>query len=74
MNWKYSIGWIVWILGFGVLEYKALKDKKKGDTLSEHVWATIGQGQDSPSWINWTFRIILGVGFAWLVPHFFFGV
>lgn len=73
MNWKYTIGWIVWILGFGVLEYKAIKDKRPGDTLSEHVWEAIGTKDKSPSAINWICRITLGLGFAWLIPHFFTG-
>lgn len=71
LNWKYTLGWIIWILGFGVLEYKAIKNKSEGDTLSEHVWSVIGTGADSPSALNWVFRIGLGGLFAWLIPHFF---
>lgn len=73
LNWKYTVGWVVWILGFGVLEWRAIKDRDKGDTLSEHVWQTIGQGSDSPSWLNWVLRIVLGGGLVWVTHHFFTG-
>lgn len=73
LNWKYTIGWVIWILGFGALEYAAIKNKKKGDTLSEHVWDVIGTGEDSPSALNWIMRGGLLVGFGWLIPHFFLG-
>jgi len=73
LNWKYTVGWIIWILGFGVLEYKAVKDKKKGDTLSEHVWQVVGTTTKKKSALNWVLRGGLGVLFAWLIPHFFTG-
>ncbi len=73
LNWKYTLGWILWIVGFGVLEYKALKDKREGDTLSEHVYKVIGTKAVKKSWVNWVFRIGLGGLFAWLIPHFFTG-
>ena len=70
LNWKYSLGWLIWILGFGVLEYRAIKDKDKGDTLSEHVWSVVGTKTAKKHWVNWVFRIGLGGLFAWLIPHF----
>ena len=39
LNWKYTVAWVVWILVFVVIEAVAIADKKKGDTLSEHLWA-----------------------------------
>ena len=38
LNWKYTIAWVIWILAFGIIEAIAVIDKKKGDTLSEHIW------------------------------------
>ena len=73
LNWKYTVGWIIWILGFGVLEYNAIKNKSKGDTLSAHVWSVIGTGKDSPSALNWVMRGGLAILFGWLGPHFFLG-
>lgn len=73
LNWKYTLGWIVWIIGFGLLEYRAIKNKKPGDTLSAHVWSVIGTGSDSPSVLNWITRGVLAVGFGWLIPHFYLG-
>lgn len=73
LNWKYTVGWIVWILGFGALEYAAIKDKRKGDTLSEHVWEVVGTKTKNKSAINWGLRIVLGGFFAWVIPHLFTG-
>jgi len=38
LNIKYTIAWVVWILTFAIIEAVAIFDKKKGDTLSEHIW------------------------------------
>lgn len=73
LNKKYTIAWILWMVGFLAIEYSALKDKRKGDTLSEHVWATIGTKTKTKTALMWGARIGLGVLFAWLVPHFFAG-
>ena len=71
LNWKYTLGWILWILGFLGLEYFAIRDKRKGDTLSEHVWATIGTKTKKKTVAMWAFRLGLGGLFVWLIPHFF---
>jgi len=72
LNRKYTIAWILWILGFAAIEFMAVKDKRQGDTLSEHVWSVIGTNhKGSKTALMWTARIVLGVGFAWLIPHFF---
>ena len=74
LNKKYTLAWILWIIGFGVIEYSALKNKEKGDTLSEHVWKVAGTKTKTKSALNWIIRIGLGGLFAWLIPHFFTGV
>jgi len=68
---KYTWAWMLWVLAFGVIEYAAIKDKKKEDTLSEHVWK-LGQikGGKATGW-NWAFRLGLGGLFVWLIPHLF---
>ena len=71
LNWKYTVGWILWALGFVALEFFALKDKRKGDTLSEHVQAAIGTGSKKRTAAMWAFRLGLGGLFVWLIPHFF---
>ncbi len=73
LNWKYTLGWILWVVGFLGLEYAAIKDRRKGDTLSEHVWATIGTKTATKTTVMWVFRIGLGGLIAWMIPHFFTG-
>jgi len=72
LNKKYTWAWIAWILGFLGLEYMALRNKKPGDTLSEHVWKVIGtKHQGTKTALMWTARVGLGILVAWLIPHFF---
>lgn len=72
LNSKYTIAWVLWILAFGVIEYKAIADKSEGDTLSEHVRKLIGTGGKRGA-INWVFRGgVLGL-LLWLIPHFMTG-
>ena len=70
---KYTAMWVIWIAAFGVIEYAALKDKDKGDTLSEHVRKLIGTNTPGRNWENWIARAgVLGL-LLWLIPHFFTG-
>ncbi len=73
LNSKYTWLWVVWIAAFGVIEYSALKNKKEGDTLSEHVWKAIGTDTPGRSWKSWLGRGVLLGGFIWIIPHFFTG-
>jgi hypothetical protein len=69
----YTALWITWIAMFFVVEFAALRDKKEGDTLSEHLWSWLGtDNQSGPS------RKIFGATaltlFAvWFFPHILFG-
>ena len=74
LNKTYTILWIVWILCFGVIEFAALKNKKEGDTLTEHVRKLIGTNTPGRNWENWVARVALAGGVLWLIPHFFTGV
>lgn len=40
----FTIAWIVWGVAFAIIEGIALFNSRRGDTLSEHVWAWIGVG------------------------------
>ena len=73
MNKKYTAMWIIWLLGFGVIEYAAMKNNKSGDTLTEHVWKVIGTNTPGRNWENWVARVVLAGLLIWLVPHFFTG-
>ena len=71
----FTAGWIVWILGFCVLEAIALVRKARGDTLSEHVWQWFklkGNKRNRKPW-----EIALRFGFlafwSWLTIHFLAG-
>jgi hypothetical protein len=73
LNKKYTWLWVIWVLAFGVIEYSALKNKGKGDTLTEHVRKLIGTGTAGRNWENWVARIVLAGGILWSIPHFFTG-
>jgi hypothetical protein len=73
LNSKYTMLWIAWILGFLGIEYAAMKNKRRGDTLTEHVWATIGTKTKGKTAAMWIARIGLGGLLLWLIPHFFTG-
>lgn len=61
----YTLAWIVMALWFVVWETLALKRKKGGDTLSEHVWWLLKRGP-----VVWW----AGAGFlTWLFGHFLLG-
>jgi len=72
---KYSWAWIVWLLAFGVIEWRAIvdDDKAEGDfTLSHYVRRLLGNNKTATA-ANWLFRIGLGGFFVWLIPHFYLG-
>ena len=68
---KYSWWWGLWVIMFGVIEWKALANKEEGDTLSEHVWKLMGKReyQKQGLWLLW--RIGIGGLLVWLMAHFF---
>ena len=72
LNSKYTKLWIIWILAFGVIEYSAIKDKAKGDTLSENIRELIGTTGTRDA-LAWIFRLGVGGLILWAIPHFFTG-
>lgn len=71
---SYTVAWIVWGVMFLAIEGGAIFNKKKGDTLSEHVWKWIGKrGHPKPKGYK-VRRGALGVFLLWLIGHFFGGL
>jgi len=74
---KYGWAWILWVVFFGVVEFKAIldDDKAEGDfTLSHYVRRLIGE-KGIGGVGHWAFRAFLVGLFSWLVPHFnYFGL
>lgn len=70
----YTMAWAAWLAAFGVIEGKALLDRRRGDTLSEHVWRWFGTARDiQPSgWVKFR-RFVLLSFLAWLTAHFLTG-
>lgn len=63
-RWAYTAGWVAIGLAFAVLEYLAVRDKRKKDTLSEHIWWLFGLHP-----VIW----FMGAGgLIWMVRHFLF--
>lgn len=71
----WTFAWIGWGVYFAIVEGMALFNSKRGDTLSEHVWAFLGfsDGVRSPS--GWTRlrRFVVLAFMAWLSVHFLTG-
>ncbi|MFF3793768.1 hypothetical protein ACFYXW_27610 [Streptomyces sp. NPDC001981] len=73
----WSWAWIAWLAAFVAIEGKALTNKTKGDTLSEHVWKwfstarTGAQGQPT-GWVRLR-RFALLAFMTWLSVHFLTG-
>ena len=59
----FTWAWGLWIGLFLVIEGLALANRRKGDTLSEHVWWARGRAK-------WPVRLGIGGLLAWLAYHF----
>jgi len=57
----FTWAWILWALAFVGIEGAALANKRRGDTLSEHVWRIRAHKAG-----RWGLAAFLG----WLVYHF----
>lgn len=69
----FTVAWVVWLLGFAVLEGVALARKAPGDTLSEHVWSWFRVRDERPTPLVWLLRVPLLIGGVWLTGHLAFG-
>ncbi|WP_431728254.1 hypothetical protein [Verrucosispora sp. TAA-831] len=77
-GWTWA--WLAWFAWFSVVEGLALANSRKGDTLSEHVWAWFGTQRRQPGEperprSGWTQarRVLLLAFMAWLSVHFLTG-
>lgn len=65
---KYTLAWVIWLAMFGAIEGSALLNKKRGDTLTEHVrkWAAVGNKPKGWRLRRFTLLTLL----AWMAGHF----
>ena len=71
LNWKFTLGWILWIFVFVIIEGIAVINKEKGDTLSEHFWKLFDiKETEKPSKIM---RFGALAGLTWLYVHLLTG-
>ena len=66
----YRYLWIGWAAAFIGIEFAAIKNNKRGDTLSENVWAVLGTWKSNPNGWQKTARVGMAAGLAWLAYHF----
>ncbi len=62
---KFAWAWILWLVGFGVIEYIAIKNDGVGEgnfTLSHYARRLAAS--------SWIFRVALTLLLAWLPGHF----
>lgn len=66
----------IWILVFaagGLTELVALFTRRRGDTLSEHVWMLTRPGSGKPGIALWASRGAVALVCLWLAGHFAMG-
>lgn len=74
MNPLYTFGWVILFVLGGVLETLAIIDRRRGDTLSEHVWKVFLVKDARHPVLRWLLRIPLLGALTWLTLHFAFGL
>lgn len=67
----YTVGWIVWLGMFGAIEGAALFNKRRGDTLTEHVVRWCSMKDKGKAWRIRRFGLLAFL--AWLASHFLTG-
>jgi hypothetical protein len=74
-DWLFTVAWVAVLLWFVVWEGLALWRKRRGDTLSEHVWQWFCLSGPKAGKSRWCIvRRVFFIGFwAWLTLHFVFG-
>lgn len=74
-DWVFTLLWVGIVIYFVIVEGVALVRKKRGDTLSEHVWDWFclkGEKDGKSAWC--IVRRVLFFGFwIWLTVHFLSG-
>lgn len=67
----FTVAWILWLVGFVVIEGIAIANSKPGDTLSEHIWRWFSIRDKQPGYR--VRRALLSSLLAWLLLHFLSG-
>lgn len=47
----FTAAWIFWLLMFAAIEGAALVNRKRGDTLSEHIWSWFAVRDKPKGWV-----------------------
>jgi len=68
---EYTIIWGLWLLILLLVEAAALRNKKKGDTLSEHIWKWFSIKERGAMW-RWRRGALLAI-LAWILVHLLSG-
>jgi hypothetical protein len=63
----FTVAWLFWFAMFAVIEGVALFNKRRGDTLSEHVWKWFSVKEKSGGWL--VRRGVLALFLTWLTVH-----
>jgi len=74
-DWVFTVLWVGIILYFVIVEGIALVRKRRGDTLSEHVWDWFclrGKKEGKSGWCI-VRRILFFAFWIWLTVHFLSG-
>lgn len=74
MTW-WAVLWVGFVAYFVVVEAAALRDRRRGDTLSEHVWDWFclrGRKHGKSAWCIIR-RICFYAFWVWLTVHFLSG-
>ena len=69
----WTVLWLAWGFVFVVVETLAIIDRRRGDTLSEHVWKWLKVGARQPTLLVWVARAGVLIFCAWLGFHLAFG-
>lgn len=74
-DWVFTAAWGFIIAWFAVWEGLAIWRKRRGDTLSEHVWQwfSLRGKKDSLTGTQAALRVGFLMFWAWLTFHFIFG-
>lgn len=69
----YTAIWIILGLIGGATEIAALRNRREGDTLSEHVWRIARVDDPRPTPLVWAIRAVIALVMIWLAGHFSLG-
>ena len=65
MNRHYLAAWLCWLAVGIIIEWAAVRDRARGDTLSELVWSVLA--------VHPLLWVLFALFFCWLAIHFLSG-